>query len=303
MERAACPVRRAVLLAVEGQIAGRQAVRGCEYVTGTGNKLVQAEGEERAPLGVRGLVGKQQETAEIIEAFGGGTSTGRLKQVRGLGQRLGRLVRHPPAVGLIVLPLKPEGCLGPRCYRMTAERCVIGTIWDSSSRRRQGSAASVGAASSVIRRKGLGNDVRRRDGCPEQAGSDAGDGVIALVSAALCRHGRAGADAKEVGIGAVTHPANQHGHVGALPTPVSMEFVKDEEAQILGLLDHLRVRRGMPGQHEFKHDVIGQQNVRRVRCECLPIFCALLSSISSEADRFATLRIAKAEILLQHSSS
>ena len=126
------PFARAELLAVEGKVAGARPFEGSEYVTGPGNKLVQAEGEERAPLGVRGLVGKQQETAEVIEALGGRTSAGRFEQVRGLGHRLGAAGTDPPPVWPIVLPLKPEGCLGPRCYRMNPERCVIGAIWDSS---------------------------------------------------------------------------------------------------------------------------------------------------------------------------
>ena len=54
----------------------------------------------------------------------------------------------------------------------------------------------------------------------------------------------------------MAHPTNEHRNIRTLPAPVSVKFVENEEAQVAGLLDHLRVGCGVPRQHELEHNVV-----------------------------------------------
>ncbi len=54
-----------------------------------------------------------------------------------------------------------------------------------------------------------------------------------------------------------------------------------------------------PGQQQLQHDVVGQQDVRRVGQDLLALLVSLLSRVAPKGDRWFPFRIAQAEELLQ----
>jgi hypothetical protein len=65
----------------------------------------------------------------------------------------------------------------------------------------------------------------------------------------------------------LTGPPHQHRHVGTLASPVGVEFVEHQEVQVLGGGDERSLLR--PGEDQLEHDIIRQEDVRRLRDDLL----------------------------------
>ena len=66
-----------------------------------------------------------------------------------------------------------------------------------------------------------------------------------------------------------------------------MQFIKHQELQTPCCTDQL-VALLRPGQEQFEHHVVGEQDVRWVREDRLSLLVGLLSGVSSEGHRFAS---------------
>ena len=77
-----------------------------------------------------------------------------------------------------------------------------------------------------------------------------------------------------------------------------MEFVENQEVQALCCGDEVAtlVR---ACQHQVEHDVVGQENVRRIRKDLPTVVLALLARVASESDRLVTVAVSVLEELLQ----
>lgn len=82
----------------------------------------------------------------------------------------------------------------------------------------------------------------------------------------------------------VADPADEHRDVRALPSPVGVQLVKDEELQALCRRDQmlalLRAR-----EHQLQHHVVGEQDVGRVRQDALTVLVPFLTRIPLEGHR------------------
>jgi hypothetical protein len=56
-------------------------------------------------------------------------------------------------------------------------------------------------------------------------------------------------------------PPDEEGHIRALPAPVGVQLVEDQEAQALGRSDQLAVTD--PGKDQLEHHIVGEDDVGR----------------------------------------
>ena len=84
--------------------------------------------------------------------------------------------------------------------------------------------------------------------------------------------------------GALAQAAQQHRHVRPLPAAIDVQLVDGQEPQLARrLADQCPLLR--PDQHVFEHDVVGEQDVRRILQELLAYFLARLAGVLREAYR------------------
>ena len=103
------------------------------------------------------------------------------------------------------------------------------------------SAVAALAAGSVIRSRVSPITWSGSTGSAEQGGRDLGDRLLLLLGAALGGHRRRRADALDVRrVADVPEPSHEERYVRALPAPVGVQLVQDEEPQALGRLDRPR---------------------------------------------------------------
>ncbi len=102
---------------------------------------------------------------------------------------------------------------------------------------------------------------------------------------AVGNHGGASADVDHVGRGATfLEPADQHGHVRALSPAIGMQFVEHEEPQAAAHpVEKTLILR--PHKHQFAHDVVRQQDLRRLLPHLLPVGLTRVASVLGKADR------------------
>ena len=141
------------------------------------------------------------------------------------------------------------------------------------------------ACSSVARTRVSPITFSGQYGRPEQLRGDLRHLLPPVGAAALGGHGGRRADAPHVRRRAgVLDPADQHRHVRTLPAPVGVQLVEDEELQPLGHPDQRPPVIG-PGEHQLQHHVVGQQDVRRVRADTVPVLLVLLPGVALERHR------------------
>ena len=117
----------------------------------------------------------------------------------------------------------------------------------------RGSGAGDGAL------EGFVDDIFGCDGDAEEFAGDIGDGAGGAI--ALGGHGGAGSDTENVTARSLAQFADEEGDVCALATAIGVEFVEDEEFEVGGLDQGFLMH---SGEHEFEHDVVGQQDLGRV---------------------------------------
>ena len=92
-----------------------------------------------------------------------------------------------------------------------------------------------------------------------------------------------------------TSTPNQESDVGPLATAVGVQFVKNEETQVLCLPHERALLRAR--KYELEHHVVGEQDVRRVGRDPCPLLFLLLAGVAREGDRLAALAVALGEEL------
>jgi hypothetical protein len=65
------------------------------------------------------------------------------------------------------------------------------------------------------------------------------------------------------------------------------------------VLDDLRVRKILPGHNEFQHDVIGEQDVRRVLGQFLAVVLGFLAGVPGVGDGRLPLAVAMRQKLFE----
>ena len=132
----------------------------------------------------------------------------------------------------------------------------------------------------------LPDDMAGLDRHTEQGGRHLGDRPPLIAGVALRGHRGRGADAlNSRRVAGVPEPADEQGHVGALAAAVSVQLVQDQEPQAPRRLDQAPVPG--PGQDQFQHHVVGQQDVGRIRDDPGPVIRGLLPGITIEGHRRA----------------
>ena len=123
-------------------------------------------------------------------------------------------------------------------------------------------------------------------GPPEQLGGNIGDfcPLVGKVAGCIRNHGGRSADADHL-LGTVgADSPDQHGNVCSLAATIGVEFVKDQKTEIF--VDAIPDRAFTdPGQQQFQHHVVGEQDLRRI----LPHLCTgiltFLAGVLAESDR------------------
>jgi hypothetical protein len=126
-------------------------------------------------------------------------------------------------------------------------------------------------------------------------------GHLPLLFAGVVGTGQRGGRAYTLdpgGVEGVSHPPDQHGHVGPLPAAVGVQLVEDQELKAPGGLDDGPPLLG-PRQQQFQHDVVGQEDVRWGLLDLLAFLERLLAGVAGEADGGPALRVAVAQELFQ----
>lgn len=101
-----------------------------------------------------------------------------------------------------------------------------------------------------------------------------------------------------VGAAHVPQPAHEQGDVGALAASVGVQLVQDQEAQALGCPDEV-LALVRPGQDQFEHDVVGEQDVRRVGQDLTAGVLVLLTGVAGEGHRLLLWGVAEPQELGQ----
>ena len=78
----------------------------------------------------------------------------------------------------------------------------------------------------------------------------------------------------------IAQAAHQDGDIGTPLAAIGVKFVQHNELQAMRVADHFRIKPVLPGQQQFKHHKIGQQNIRRIGSYGLTFFFIFLSSIA-----------------------
>ena len=248
-----------------------------------GQELVQPEREQR-PAGLPGAVAREPACSVRWSAFShwSGVRAGLRRRARAAARWTvvgARRASRPSSSRS-----SPNAGLDPGGERVADQVRVVGR-----ARPARRSAASVtGPASSAVARTRVSPITfsgERRSSPKSCEATSATTSAPLLGAAALGGHGGRGADALHVRRGAgVLDPADQQRHVRALPAPVGVQLVEDEELQALGHPDQRPPVVG-PGQHQLQHHVVGEQDVRRVRADPVPVLLVLLAGVAGEGDR------------------
>ena len=104
-----------------------------------------------------------------------------------------------------------------------------------------------------------------------------------VCACALVGHGGRGSNADGwclVWCAAVPQPTDKDGHVRSLAPPIGMELIKDNELQPLGMVDDFGVQFVLPGQQQFSHHEVGQQNIGRLLRNALALLLAFLTRVA-----------------------
>ena len=98
-------------------------------------------------------------------------------------------------------------------------------------------------------------------------------------------HGGAGADVHKPRRGtAFLEPADQHGHIGPLPTAIGVQLVEHQEPQPAPHAIEESLVLGSD-QHQLRHHVVGQHDLRWMLAEALAERLGSLTGILGERDR------------------
>jgi hypothetical protein len=175
--------------------------------------------------------------------------------------------------------------LDPRGQGVTAEGLVtLGRRCATVDRLPQGLddrlVVEVGLARRTLQR--FPDDLVRVEWHTKELLSNLGHFTLLLRGGAAARHGGGRADAEEVVAAErlATAPYQQR-HVRALPSTVGVQFVEHEKTQPLCRTHERAVFTA--GEQKLQHQVVGEQDVRRLGANSLLFENLLLAGIAGEA--------------------
>ena len=90
----------------------------------------------------------------------------------------------------------------------------------------------------------------------------------------------------------LTYASDQHGDIGTLTPAVGMKLVQYQIPQALCMAAHSLIGFQEPRHDELKHDVVRQENVRRVLCYLFALFVRFLARVAGKGDRLPALGVA-----------
>ena len=119
-------------------------------------------------------------------------------------------------------------------------------------------------------------------GVPKRRDATFATACSAVDIGSFAGHGGRGSDADRrlVWCAAVAKTTNEDGDIGALAAAIGVQFVENDEIQSVRILYNLGIELVLPRQQQFGHHEVGQQNVRRVVCDSLPILLAFLAGVA-----------------------
>ena len=122
------------------------------------------------------------------------------------------------------------------------------------------------------------------DRCSEEPGCDIGHGLCLALIRAFTGHRRRSADTDRrlIRSAAVTKPTHQNSDICPLAAAIGMQFIKHDEFETGGIADDPRVQLVLPGEQEFGHHEVGEQDVRRIFSDLHALFPALLSRVTRD---------------------
>ena len=82
----------------------------------------------------------------------------------------------------------------------------------------------------------------------------------------------------------VPQAADKHGDVGALAAAVGVKLVEDQEFEVFAIADRPLVEFVLPGQQQFEHHEVGQQDVRRVVGDAPALLLVFLAGVALVGD-------------------
>ena len=94
--------------------------------------------------------------------------------------------------------------------------------------------------------------------------------------------------------------AHQQRHVGTLAATVCVELVQDEEPKASAVADDPAVDLLLPRHEELEHHEVGEEDVRRLVGNPLPLVLVLLSGVAGERDRPVSRHLADELVELLH---
>ena len=279
-------------LVVAGDVPRVLAFERHVHGVALGEELVQPEREQRA-------------TAVRVSGPGSGLqgALDRLLALVLVRTCLGRQVAGRPLDGgrraagelPLIVAVKAEHGLDPAGEGVADQVVVAGRRGGGGDPRGSDRAGVLGGRAD----QGLADDVLLGDGGVEDLEGDVGDGLAPLLARSLGRHGRRGADALHVlGLAGVLDPPDEQRHVRALAAPVGVHLVEDEELKAAGHPDQRPAVVGA-GEHQLKHHVVGEQDVRRVGADPVPVGLGFLAGVAGEGDRLVIGAVPVAQVLLQ----
>ena len=101
-----------------------------------------------------------------------------------------------------------------------------------------------------------------------------------------------------IGVQGVAHPADEQRDIRALAAPVRVELVEHQEAQALRGLDQ-GAALFRAGEDQLQHDVVRQQDIRRIRHNAFLLFVGLLARVTLKRHRPSAVGIAQFQKLLE----
>ena len=265
-----------------------------------GEELVQPEGEH-GPVQVRlaDLCALLEDASKGGPA-GGWFATGQFREgFGGLGHGGGGTSDQLAGA---CLDVETEGGLHPG-GECVADELLMGSCWVGllGAVDRGGELLGCGFGPRGGAGQGFADDSFGRYFGAEEAGGHVGDDRVAFRCGASAGHGGACADDLEVIGGAlVAQTTHKHRHVGALAPSIGVKLIEGQEAQALGGADQV-LALVRPGQDEFEHHVVGQEDVGRLGEDAASLVGALLAGVAGEGDGFAVLGVAVTQELRQFS--
>ena len=144
----------------------------------------------------------------------------------------------------------------------------------------------------------LGNDMVFRDRRSKQARGNIRHIPPNVFKCGAGAHCGRGANTNDIlSLEGLAETPDQHGYVCTLPTAISVKLIQHQELQIASSLYQMFAFT-RPGKNQFKHDVVGQQDIWRIAEDRIPSLFILLARVPGKTYRRIVGRKSRTEEFL-----